>query len=114
MIPKIKDKVFEIATLSIVAIGITAGLAEPSEGGNLYYGENHGGDISHPPDGSVISTELSESSGYPVAVNPSGEIYTYVTSHWFDPQQMAEFPSEVWMYGVAPYDHHPSGSSGAE
>lgn len=110
---RIQDKILEIATLSIITLGISLGLSEPAEGQNdLYYGDNHGGDVSDPPDGCIFSQELTDNFGLPTAVDAiNNTYYEYVYSHWFDPQQMAQFPSDVWMHGVAPYDHHPSTGS---
>jgi len=111
---KTRDKLLEFLGLIVAALGIVIGNSESSEAHQeLYYGDNHGGSISHPPEGSVVSTELSETYGYPIAVDDTnGTYYTYVISHWFDPQQMAQFPSDVWMYGIAPYDHGHGGGGG--
>lgn len=112
----LKDKILELLSLFTIAIGTIVGTSDSADASHdLYYGDNHGGNVSHPPEGSVVSDELSAKTGYPTAVDETNETYyMYVISHWFDPQQMAEFPVEIWMYGVAPYDHssEPGGSSG--
>ncbi len=110
---KAKDKLLEFLGLTVAALGIMIGNSETSDAQELYYGGNHGGNISNPPEGSVVSIELSEQYGYPVSIDETnGTYYMYVTSHWFDPQQMTQFPSDVWMYGIAPYDHHPNAGGG--
>lgn len=107
---KIRDKLLELVSMFATAIGVLIGMSEPSDARDFYYGDNYGGDVSHPPEGSVISAELSAENGYPTAVDTTnGTYYTYVVSHWFDPQQMAKFPSDVWMYGISPYDHSSGG-----
>lgn len=100
---KLKSVVVEI--LGMVAVGLGfLGTGEASS--DDYMGGNHGGNVSNPPYGSVISEDLSTQYGMPVALDSvNNTYYMYVVSHWFDPQQMAEFPPEVWMYGQAPYDH---------
>lgn len=112
---KMKDKLLEFLGLTVAALGIVIGNSESSEAHQeLYDGDNHGGNISHPPEGSVVSTELSEKYGYPVAIDETnGTSYAYVITHWFDPQQMAQFPSDVWMYGIAPYDHGQESGGGS-
>jgi len=108
-----KDKLFEILSMSAIALGVFVGTSEHAEASHdFYYGDNHGGNISTPPDGSEMSPELSEKFGIPTSVDSvNNTYYMYVLSHWFDPQQMAQFPSEVWMYGVAPYDHSSGGDT---
>lgn len=101
----IKEKIFEIVAFVVMAIGIMIGSSDHGDAQDLYYGGNHGGDIHQPPEGSVIDVSLSEKWGMPVAVDTEeNTYYAYVVSHWFDPQQMAEFPAHVWG-GIGPYDH---------
>ena len=99
------SKIFETITMFVVGLGVAIGLTEHAVAQEYYAGDNHGGDVHTPPEGSVINTELSANWNHPVAVDESANTYyVYVQSHWFDPQQIAQFPAEVMMYGIAPYD----------
>lgn len=97
----------------VTGVMLSLSLAVTGEAGgvnNEYMFErpNLGCSVEHPPEGSVISEQMSLERGHPVSIG-NGDTYSYYTC-WFNSSQAMDLPIDVFMYGASPYDAADTGS----
>lgn len=97
------DYITEIVT----GVMLSLSLAITGEAGDVHNEytfdrPNFGCSVEHPPEGSVVSEQMSLERGHPVAVG-NGDTYSYYTC-WFNSAQVTDLPLDVFMYGASPFD----------
>lgn len=97
------DYIVEIATGVVLSLSLAV-TGEAGDGNNEYMFDrpNFGCSVEHPPEGSVVSEQMSLERGHPVSIG-NGDTYSYYTC-WFNSSQVMDLPLDVFMYGASPLD----------